>query len=187
MLVIPVAAFQRFRLTLFEIQIGPYATKTGAKPNTIIKRLAGIKARNGLNISTTLGDYKRPSAPDDSNIKAEPKQKRVRKEQHEIHGPHGRAPVKKEGRAGCEIGGGSGPEFGIVNALPTPTASPSSIVSSPSLYPQSHLQPYQHPQAYPGYVGRASSFPKRTFQQTVELGLEDSDLDGAAWKRVKVE
>ncbi|KAK5462706.1 hypothetical protein LTS15_002418 [Exophiala xenobiotica] len=35
------------------INIGPYAAKTGAKPNTIIKRLGEIKKRNHLNIITT--------------------------------------------------------------------------------------------------------------------------------------
>ncbi|KIX99282.1 uncharacterized protein Z520_04858 [Fonsecaea multimorphosa CBS 102226] len=33
--------------------IGPYCHKTGAKPNTIVKRLGEIKKRNGLNIVTT--------------------------------------------------------------------------------------------------------------------------------------
>lgn len=36
-----------------KIHIGPYAAKTGAKPNTIIKRLGEIKKRNNLNIVTT--------------------------------------------------------------------------------------------------------------------------------------
>jgi len=35
------------------INIAPYAAKTGAKPNTIIKRLGEIKKRNHLNIITT--------------------------------------------------------------------------------------------------------------------------------------
>ena len=182
--------FQCFRLTLYQIQIGPYAAKTGAKPNTIIKRLAGIKARNGLNISTTLGNYKRPSAPDEGKFKAESKQKSAKKEQqHEGDDHHGKAVAKNEGReAGYGADDSSEPGFDFGKGLPTPTASPSSSnASSGIFYQHPHYHPSQYTQPGLGSGNPASSHTKRTFQETVELESESSDLDGTAWKRVKVE
>ncbi|KAJ9504326.1 hypothetical protein LTR99_005743 [Exophiala xenobiotica] len=64
------------------INIGPYAAKTGAKPNTIVKRLGEIKKRNHLNIITTTQGpsdaagvtaikARKPRAPTAKPVKAE--------------------------------------------------------------------------------------------------------------------
>ncbi|KIX08928.1 uncharacterized protein Z518_00006 [Rhinocladiella mackenziei CBS 650.93] len=57
------------------IHIGAYAAKTGAKPNTIVKRLGDIKKRNRLNIiTTTQGDSKTTlRSNDDGKAKVKPK------------------------------------------------------------------------------------------------------------------
>ena len=84
--------------------------------------------------------------------------------------------------------GGLGPGSDAGKALPTPTTSPSSSISSPRGFYQSDLiQPYDYSDPAPGSVNLDSGHSKRIFQQTLESESESSDLDGTSWKRVKVE
>ncbi|KAL2423898.1 hypothetical protein ABEF95_009547 [Exophiala dermatitidis] len=59
------------------IHIGGYAAKTGAKPNTVIKRLSEIKKRNKLNLVTTTLTADEPK----SNNKATPTKSNVVKKE----------------------------------------------------------------------------------------------------------
>lgn len=60
-----------------QIHIGGYAAKTGAKPNTVIKRLSEIKKRNKLNLVTTTLTADEPK----SNNKATPTKSNVVKKE----------------------------------------------------------------------------------------------------------
>ena len=172
------------------IQIGPYANKTGAKPNTIIKRLAGIKARNGLNINTTLGSYTRPSDQSPATVKTEPKprSKPVKKEHPKTDDIHLLTPFKSEdnevaqGNAHNSV---SQPDFG--NGPLTPAPSPSSSMAYQNFQQQHYTEPMSQLHFSPVSNTPDHSSSKRSFEQTHEAGTHNSELDGVAWKRVKAE
>lgn len=179
----------RSLLIIVKIHIGPFAEKTGAKPNTIIKRLAGIKARNGLNICTTLGNHKRSSPLEGGITKAQPIKKYAKKEGYQGYEDLARLRAKGEDKevmlpASSELK----PDSVASNALPTPATSPSATVSSPhSFHSRYPSQPYFFSDTTLIPTSLTSGPSKRTFQQRLESESEQPDLDGTSWKKVKVE
>ena len=172
------------------IQIGPYANKTGAKPNTIIKRLAGIKARNGLNINTTLGSYTRPSnaSPDTVKTESKPRTQNVKKEQPKTNDVHLITPIKSEAKEAAQGNTHSfttPPDFG--NGLLTPAPSPSSSTAYQKFQQQRYTEPVSKLHFSPVSNTPTYNSPKRSFEETVEPWTGRSELDGVAWKRVKAD
>ena len=79
------------------------------------------------------------------------------------------------------------PDFGNVPLTPAPSLSPSSSIAHQNVQQQHYPEPVSQPHFSPVSKDPACSFPKRSFEQTVEPGTDDSELDGVAWKRVKGE
>ncbi|KAJ9604622.1 hypothetical protein H2200_010736 [Cladophialophora chaetospira] len=122
----------------FLLHIGPYAEKTGTKPNSIIKRLGEIKKRNGLNIVTTTnapGDNRsyttprpRQSAIQNDNVARPVGVKRERK-------PKPNTPKASNGNNGVKTE--DTPTPAELHNLPTPATSPAA--TTPSSPPPTNL------------------------------------------------
>jgi len=113
----------------------------------------------------------------------------MKKEKYQFGDSHARLGVKNEGREVVYMASGDlRPGSDTGKALSTPTTCPFSSVSSPHCFHQTHhVQPYNCASPASGSVKLESGHSKRTFQQAPESELEQSDLDGKTWKRVKVE
>lgn len=113
----------------------------------------------------------------------------MKKEKYQLCDSNAGLGTKNEDREAVYMAsGGLGPGSDAGKALPTPTASPSSSISSPrGFYQNHHVQPYNYYDPALDSINLDSGHSKRTFQQTLESKSERSDLDGTTLKRVKAE
>lgn len=174
-------------LTITKIQIGPYAAKTGAKPNTIIKRLAGIKSRNGLNISTTLGNYKRPV--EQSGVSPTAEAKRGQKRNIEALNIVAEEQPKHDQ---TYLWRNSLDDQGPRTESGLSTATTYSSLSSPSFPgqfspPQWRMQAHEQTTLIQSPEISTKGHAQQEFQELLGTNSSNTDIDGVAVKRIKIE
>ncbi|EXJ93698.1 hypothetical protein A1O1_02090 [Capronia coronata CBS 617.96] len=112
------------------INIGYYAEKEKAKPNSIVKRLNLIKSRNNLNLATTTVISDEDRILGGALAANKPKANMEKENAEESKLGKARAVRACRTRGNLKIEDGVNSEAGDINALPSPAASTMTTTSS---------------------------------------------------------